>query len=115
MHLNILSCGWLFGINIAFLHYSFLNSLLFIHSEPSVGVLGNRLFNFVETPIHKHFEKLAEKFWKLSSKTSMLESSLKVVSAIFLLVCFVCLKESTGETRKNVFYFTSKALYILAR
>ena len=35
--------------------------------------------------------------------------SLKVVSAAFLLVCFVCLKESTCETRKNAFYFTSKA------
>ena len=30
-----------------------------------------------------------------------------------LLVCFVCLKESTCETKKNVFYFTSKALFIL--
>ena len=38
---------------------------------------------------------------------------LKVVSAIFLLVCFVCLKEGTCETRKNDFYFTSKALFIL--
>ena len=26
---------------------------------------------------------------------------------------FVCVKESTCETRKNVFYFTSKALFIL--
>ena len=38
---------------------------------------------------------------------------LKVVSATFLLACFVCLKESTCETRKNVFYFTSKALFVL--
>ena len=30
-----------------------------------------------------------------------------------LLVCFVCLKESTCETRKNVFYFTSKAFFVL--
>ena len=34
-----------------------------------------------------------------------LMGSLKVVSATFLLVCFLCLKESTRETRKNVFYF----------
>ena len=27
--------------------------------------------------------------------------------------CFVCLKESTCETRKNIFYFTSKALFVL--
>ena len=38
---------------------------------------------------------------------------LKVVSATFLLVCFVSLKESTCETRKNVFYFISKALFVL--
>ena len=30
-----------------------------------------------------------------------------------LLICFVCLKESTCETKKNVFYFTSKALFVL--
>ena len=38
---------------------------------------------------------------------------LKVVSATFLLVCFVCLKKSTCETRKNSFYFTSKTLFVL--
>ena len=38
---------------------------------------------------------------------------LKVVSATFMLVCFVSLKEGTCETRKNVFYFTSKAHFIL--
>ena len=38
---------------------------------------------------------------------------LKVVSATFLLVCFVSPKESTFETRKNVSYLTSKALFVL--
>ena len=37
----------------------------------------------------------------------------KAVSATFLLVYFACLKESTCETGKNVFYFTSKALFVL--
>ena len=37
---------------------------------------------------------------------------LKVVFATFLLVCFACLRESTCKTSKNVFYFTSKALFI---
>ena len=37
----------------------------------------------------------------------------QVVPATFLLVYFVCLKESTRETKKNVFYFTSKALFVL--
>ena len=31
------------------------------------------------------------------------------MSATFLLACFVWLKESTFETRKNAFYFTLKA------
>ena len=38
---------------------------------------------------------------------------LKVLPATFLLVCFVYLKESTFETMKNAFYFTSKALLVL--
>ena len=37
---------------------------------------------------------------------------LKVVSATFLPVCFLCLKESTCETGKNVFYFTLKAFFV---
>ena len=40
-------------------------------------------------------------------------ATLKVVSATFLLVCFSSLEESTYEIWKNVFYFTSKALFVL--
>ena len=36
-----------------------------------------------------------------------------IVFAKFLLVCFVNVRESTCETRKNIFYFTSKALLVL--
>ena len=43
---------------------------------------------------------------------SEISACLKVVSATFLPVCFLSLKESTCETRKNVFYFTSKALFV---
>ena len=32
-----------------------------------------------------------------------------------LQVCFLSLKESTCETRKNVFYFTSRALFVLEK
>ena len=38
---------------------------------------------------------------------------LKVVSATFLLVYFVCLKNSTCETREIIFYFISEAPFIL--
>ena len=39
--------------------------------------------------------------------------ALKVVSATFLLVSFLRLKESTCKTMKNVFCLTSKALFVL--
>ena len=54
-------------------------------------------------------------FFKVFYIIRLLKSviSLKVVSATFLIFCFVCLKESTCETRKNVFYLTSKALFVL--
>ena len=42
-------------------------------------------------------------------------SVLKVVSGTFLLVCFLSLNESTCQTRKNVFYFTLKALFVLKK
>ena len=40
-------------------------------------------------------------------------SLLKVVSVTFLLVSFASLKENTCEKRKNGFYFTSKARFVL--
>ena len=40
---------------------------------------------------------------------------LKVVSATYLLVCFLSLNESTYQTRKNAFYLTSKALFVLEK
>ena len=46
---------------------------------------------------------------------SQVSSYLKVVSATFVLVCFLSLNESTFQTRKNVFYFTSKALFVLEK
>ena len=41
--------------------------------------------------------------------------TLNVVSATFLIVCFLSLKESSSETRKNVSYFTSKAIFVLEK
>ena len=40
---------------------------------------------------------------------------LKVVSATFLLVYFLSRKESTCETRENVFYLISEALFVLQK
>ena len=49
-------------------------------------------------------------FSKFSSKPY-----LKVVSTTFLLVCFSSLKKNTCEIWKNVFYFSSKALFVLEK
>ena len=40
---------------------------------------------------------------------------LKVVSTTFLLVHFLSLNESTCQSRKNVFYFTSKAGFVFVK
>ena len=48
-------------------------------------------------------------------KTNFAAKSLKVVSATFLLVCFSSPNQNTCQTRKNDFYFTSKALFILEK
>ena len=40
---------------------------------------------------------------------------LKIVSATFLLVSFLSLKKSTCEIKKTVFYFTSRALFVIEK
>ena len=55
--------------------------------------------------------KTLEKFGLFKSGGQI--NSLKVVSTTFLLVWLVYLTGSTCELSKNVFYFTSKALFIL--
>ena len=77
----------------------------------------------VETDIYQHCENLTSIIINLSgtvgvqicdeSVSTVDLNSLKVVSATFVLVCFLSLNESTFQTRKNVFYFTSKALFVL--
>ena len=47
-------------------------------------------------------------------KVSILRG-LKVMSTTFVLNCFLKLNESTFQTRKNIFYFTSKALFVLEK
>ena len=41
--------------------------------------------------------------------------SVKVVSATFLLVCFLSVNESHYQIRKNTFCFTLKALFVLEK
>ena len=45
--------------------------------------------------------------------TSVIVNCFKDCVRYVFLVCFVSLKQGTCETRKNVLYFTSKALFVL--
>ena len=44
----------------------------------------------------------------LCFELNVILKDLKVVFAAFLVVCFLSLNESTSQTRKNAFYFTSR-------
>ena len=61
------------------------------------------------------FELIANWYWSELNNVAInyIYCFLKVVSAIFLLIYFVYLKQNSLGTRKNVFYFTSKALFVL--
>ena len=52
---------------------------------------------------------------RLFTESEMQTFFKNLVSATFLLVCFLSLHESTCQTRKNAFYFTLKALFILEK
>ena len=75
------------------------------------------IYNFVLKWIvtsHTH-SKLRQIKWEKLHHQNITRARLKVVPTSFLLVCFLSLKESTCETRKNIFYFTSKALFVLEK
>ena len=55
---------------------------------------------------------IGQRIYRVFPTSSFVIVTLTVVSATFLLVCFIFLKESNCETRKNVFYFTSEALFV---
>ena len=76
-------------------------------------VVSGNIFKVRKEPSKKYvfvlsyMNLLRKKFIRKKYITSSI-SNLKIVSAMFLLVCFVSLTEITCETRKNVFCFTSK-------
>ena len=64
-----------------------------------------------------NFQRIISSYLNFSKifRKGVIINLLKVVSAIFVLVYFLSLNESTCQTRKNVFYFTSKALFVLEK
>ena len=59
------------------------------------------------------YERLASQQFEDFPPNLCLFKRIKVVSATLSPACFISLNECTFETRKNVFYFSSKALFIL--
>ena len=86
---------WSFWVHLFDKWRTNFSCFFFFHKNPSVISLQSTFSHTVRPNFPKNPE------------------SLKVVSATFFLVCFVYLKENTYETRKSVFYFTSKTLFIL--
>ena len=74
---------------------------------------------YLDETFYKNFHsivnvKVNNLFLQLQNSVTMtILITLKVVSIAYLPVCFVRLKESALETKKNVFYFASKALFVL--
>ena len=64
-----------------------------------------------------NFQRIISSYLNFSKifRKGVIINLLKVVSAIFVLVYFLSLNESTCHTRKNAFYFTSKALFIFEK
>ena len=67
---------------------------------------------FYKNDVFKNFTKFTEKHMCHSLFFDQVAILFKVVSPTFLLVCFLSLDESTCQTRENVIYFTSKALFV---
>ena len=64
-----------------------------------------------------NFQRIISSYLNFSKifRKGVIINLLKVVSAMFVLVYFLSLNESTCQTRKNVFYFTSKAIFVLEK
>ena len=92
------------------------NSILYKHKN--VGNKSQELNNLKFSGRFFVSESVSHENQQLAYLCRQLKSAHKIHSTwffkgTFLLVCFVCLKESICDTRKNVSYFTSKALFIL--
>ena len=94
---KLLTCTELYSFKVMLYHVFCTEQKETINTfkkKPHLFSLAFTLFNLLQV-------------WALSC----LACCLKVVPATFLLVCFVCLKSSTCETRKNVFYFTYNQIW----
>ena len=94
--------------------YASINGYVSVLGHPLLLLCINNLSQLIKFYKGHHFaDDLLYLGNPIKNLNKLANTNLKVVSATFLLVSFLCLKESTCETRKKVFYFTSKALFVL--
>ena len=75
--------------------------------KDKIEVQGWNVWKVVDFSAHSRSKNV------VSALTLNIRILLKVVSATFLLICFVCLKETICETRKNVFFLLWKLFSFL--
>ena len=98
------------GIICGFYHTAWKIQLLY-------GLVARRSFIKIRSKIQLRKTMLYHYHLSISyfCPASCPHNCLKVVSTTFVLVCFLSLNKSTFQTRKNVFYFTSKAIFVLEK
>ena len=89
---------------------SYINRVKIDESDPE----RKPTFNLLKLPFIFLLD-LGLYFVSIGKTVSIKIRALKVVSATLLLVYFSSLKKSTCEAWKNVFYFTSKTLFVLGK
>ena len=94
-------------------HFLFKISINSIAHTFLIGI--HSMQNWTATKRHGVAKERSTKRFEHTGNLFRKNQQLKVVSATFVLVCFLSLNESTCQTRKNVFYFTSKALFVLEK
>ena len=99
-----------------------ISHMIVLTKNPTIKtyLLAKRIFFFVTDPEKVELRLNELKIWLKSNNVliilfQMPFTMLKVVSGTFWLVYFLSLKESTCETRKIIFCFTSKALFVLEK
>ena len=102
-------------------HYTLRSPFPTTHMINSIVTMADNntfSFNMCNFGIISDFKKKTQNFSNSVKQNTLSKFefiALNVVSATLLLVFFWSLNKSTCQTRKNIFHFTSKALFVLEK
>ena len=111
LHFKTLSCDWLFGISITLLQSLIsLCNFLFTQPEASIGTLEKKATSNFGSASPLMFRKNSgfEHFWKLSSKTSMVESFLSVLAGLPWSFPKTCLEQLLWREPIRAYFYNEK-------